>query len=144
MRKYTRNISACVRNPYQGDYRRVVTVCSGGCLRSPTAAVVLAGEPWNYNTRSAGLSEDFAINQFDDVLFNWADEIVVMEKHMKTDIQLHWSNDDKPIVVLDIRDSFAYRDIELMQLIRDKYTDVRTPSIERSAGEFGQYKTRNV
>lgn len=142
MRTYTRNISACVRNPYQGDYRRVVTVCSGGCLRSPTAAVVLAGDPWNYNTRSAGLSDDFAINQFDEVLIKWADEIVVMESHMADDIRNRYPEDDTPIVILDIKDNYSYRDPELMELIADKYKAVRTSSINRISGGFGAHEVR--
>lgn len=142
MRQLTKNIEACIRNPYQGDYRRVVTVCSGGCLRSPTAAVVLAGDPWNCNTRSAGLSDDFAINQFDDVLFNWADEIVVMEQHMKKEIQRRYPNDNKPIISLGILDSFSYRDSGLIARIKDKYAELRTVDIERDAGPYGSYKVR--
>jgi len=124
VREYTRNVDACVNNRYQNfeDHKRVVTVCSGGCLRSPTAAVVLAGDPWNYNTRSAGLTEAFAIVLFDDILFHWADEIVVMEQHMKNEIRLRWPNSDKPIIVLNIRDNYSYRDTELMRLIRERYT----------------------
>ena len=123
MRQYTRNVANCANNSYQriNEFKRVVTVCSGGCLRSPTAAVVLAGEPWNYNTRSAGLSMDFAINQFDDVLFNWADEIVVMEAPMADEIRRRYPNDSKPITVLSIRDNYSYRDPELIELIKERY-----------------------
>lgn len=131
MRALTKNIESCIRNAYQGEYRRVVTVCSGGCLRSPTAAVVLAGDPWNYNTRSAGLSDDFAINQFDDVLFNWADEIVVMDVGMFHEIRKRYPDDDKPIVVLGIKDNYSYRDPELIELIIKKYTELHTPKIKR-------------
>ncbi len=43
------------QNPYQGKYKRVLCVCSAGVLRSATTAVVLSKEPFNFNTRSAGL-----------------------------------------------------------------------------------------
>jgi len=125
MRTYTRNISACVNNRYQrfDEHKRVVTVCSGGCLRSPTAAVVLAGAPWHYNTRSAGLTREFAIVVYDDVLHNWADEIVVMEKHMRHEIEMRYPDDNTPIIVLGIQDTFCYRDPDLMRLISDKYIE---------------------
>jgi predicted protein tyrosine phosphatase len=126
MRQYTRNIEACANNLYQNfdNHKRVVTVCSGGCLRSPTAAVILAEEPWRYNTRSAGLTEMFAIVYLDDILFNWADEIVVMEQHMKDEIRLRWPDSDTPIVVLNIKDNYSYRDPDLVRLIRERYTEI--------------------
>src|SRR5277367_2602756 len=69
------------RNPHQGTYKRVLCVCTGGILRSPTAAVILAAEPFNFNTRSAG-TDSFALIQVDKVLVDWADEVVCMEaKH---------------------------------------------------------------
>ena len=57
----TKNANLVVSNPYQGDYHKVLCVCSAGCLRSPTAAVVLAQEPFNFNTRSAGVYDGMAI-----------------------------------------------------------------------------------
>ena len=46
-----------VSNPWQGDAKRVLCVCSAGLLRSPTAAKVLYDE-YGYNTRAAGLATD--------------------------------------------------------------------------------------
>jgi hypothetical protein len=46
-------------NKYQGKYKRVLAVCSGGLLRSPTIAHTLAAEPYNYNTRSVGIDPDY-------------------------------------------------------------------------------------
>lgn len=48
------NRLAIARNGYQGSYKRVLTVCSGGVLRAPTAAWVLGQEP--YNTTHARLA----------------------------------------------------------------------------------------
>jgi predicted protein tyrosine phosphatase len=70
-------------NPYQGNTKKVLCVCSAGLLRSPTAAVVLSQEPFNYNTRAAGISTDYALVQVDDVLVTWADEIVCMDENSR-------------------------------------------------------------
>jgi len=126
-RRYTRNIDNVVNNRYQRfeKHPRVVTVCSGGCLRSPTAAVVLSQEPYNYNTRSVGIDESWAITILDEVLLRWADEFVVMDEWMQLNIQnrLDEHNLNTPIVNLDIEDRFSYRDSELMILISVKYDE---------------------
>lgn len=109
-------------------YKRVVTVCSGGCLRSPTAAVVLAGEPFNFNTRSAGLTDEYAIIKLDESLIEWADEFVVMELWMEGAVMERYEQlfglgyqGYKPIKVLNIPDHFKYRDPELAGLITESY-----------------------
>jgi predicted protein tyrosine phosphatase len=90
-------------------------------LRSPTAAVVLSQEPFNYNTRAAGV-HSYALIQVDRVLTEWADEIVVMESYMletlKDKLPLN-----KPVIVLGIKDNYAYRDKELMALIKQRYLE---------------------
>ncbi len=105
-------------------YKRVITVCSGACLRSPTAAVVLSQEPFNFNTRAVGLTDEYAIVRLDDGLHMWADEFVVMEKWMKDAILVRYPDTEAPIHVLDIPDRFKYRDPELVQLIKDRYVGV--------------------
>ncbi len=66
-------------NLHQGQYKKVLCVCSAGLLRSPTTAVVLSKEPYNFNTRAAGCVPDYALIKVDAVLIHWADEIVCME-----------------------------------------------------------------
>lgn len=119
----TRNQLGVIANPWQGDYHKVLTVCSAGCLRSPTAAVVLAQEPYNFNTRSAGIYEGMAIVPVTDVLLEWADEIVCMQGEHALYItkRLQELDLDKVIKVLNIPDDFAYRDPELVKLIKEKY-----------------------
>ena len=107
-------------NRYQGKYKRVLCVCSAGLLRSPTAAFVLSQEPYNFNTRAAGLTPEFALVPVDRVLLEWADEIVVMSAQQAEQIRA-MLEDEKPIVVLRIPDNFRYRDPELIQLIRESY-----------------------
>ena len=107
-------------NRYQGEYKRVLCVCSAGLLRSPTAAFVLSQEPYNFNTRAAGLTPEFALVPVDRVLLEWADEIVVMSAQQAEQIRA-MLEDEKPIVVLGIPDNFRYRDPELIRLIRESY-----------------------
>ena len=119
----TMNQQGVINNFYQcvGTYKRVITVCSAACLRSPTAAVVLSQDPFNFNTRAVGLTDEYAIVKLDDGLMLWADEIVVMEPWMRETIIDRFPEDKTPIIVLEIPDRFAYRDPELMEMIKNRY-----------------------
>lgn len=123
MSKFLMNRLANCGNSYQGKYKRVLCVCSAGLLRSPTTAVVLSQEPYNYNTRAAGIVDDFALIPVDQVLLEWADEIVCMNSGQKGQLEerLKRLNRDTNVISLDIDDSYAYRDPELVRLIREKY-----------------------
>jgi len=118
------NRMAIIANPYQGQTKKVLCVCSAGLLRSPTAAVVLSQEPFNLNTRTAGVSQEYALIPVDDVLLTWADEIVCMEAWHCNEIykMLHELKTKKKVINLNIEDSFGYRDPILMQMIKDKYS----------------------
>jgi predicted protein tyrosine phosphatase len=115
-----------VQNPYQGDFKRVLCVCSGGILRSPTAALILSQPPYSFNTRAAGIL-DYALIKVDRHLVGWAQEIVCMEhKHARAVEQLlgqseHYPNQGQPIKVLEIPDNYNYRDPDLIKLIRRAY-----------------------
>lgn len=115
------NRMANCHNRYQGKFKRVLCVCSAGLLRSPTTAFILASE-FGCNTRAAGLTDEFALIPVDDVLLEWADEIVCMEGSQAAMIRVKLGDAKKPVISLDIPDSFEYRDPELMRLIRDSYT----------------------
>lgn len=122
------------QNPFQGNHKKVLCVCSAGVLRSPSAAVVLSQEPFNYNTRAAGIDAAFALIPVDQVLLAWADEIVCMtldhERAIKKMIEdvghqdqyLYQNLKNTPIFCLDIPDSFAYRDQGLMRMIGERYS----------------------
>lgn len=105
------------QNPYQGDYKRVLCVCSAGILRSASTAVVLAQDPFNYNTRSAGV-EFYALIPVTEVLLAWADEVVCMTKDHENKLKLITK---KPIKCLDIPDSYEYRNEDLMKMIKENY-----------------------
>jgi len=112
------------KNHNQGAYKRVLCVCSAGLLRSPTVAVVLSQEPFNFNTRAAGIAKDFALIVVDEILLYWADEVVCMQKDQKETIERMLGDQGltTPVVCLDIGDSFEYRDPKLVSLIKDKYS----------------------
>lgn len=123
-------LSNC-KNKFQGTTKKVLCICSAGLLRSPTAAVVLSQEPFNFNTRAAGINSEYALIDVDDVLMEWADEFVVMESWMSQDLDLRLNRlglQSKDILCLNIPDEFAYRDPNLMQMISDKYKEVANES----------------
>ena len=101
------------KNPWQGEAKKVLCVCSAGLLRSPTAANVLH-RAFGFNTRSAGLEHDFALIPVDDVLLHWADAVVCMNEQQRIEIL---SKTDKPVFNLDIEDSFSFMDNELQEMI---------------------------
>ena len=118
------NRLANARNPYQGGHRRVLCVCSAGLLRSPTAALVLSQEPYNFNTRAAGESAEFALIPVDDVLLFWAQEIVCMDEKQAKLIRERLALSgitDTPVIALNVPDSYSYRDPKLIEAIKTAY-----------------------
>lgn len=114
----TRNRLHNCTNPYQEHYKKVLAVCSAGLLRSPTAAVVLSAPPFNFNVRAAGLDIDHALIAVDEVLLHWCDEIVCMTAEQQKRLEKMTS---KPIICLNIPDSFSYRHPKLIRLIKQNY-----------------------
>lgn len=112
------------QNAYQGDAKRVLCVCSAGLLRSPTVAVVLSQEPFNFNTRAAGVVEEYALIPVDGVLITWAHEIVAMEAvHMEMlNSRFKELLENKTCITLHITDSYRYGQSELIDQIVEKYT----------------------
>jgi predicted protein tyrosine phosphatase len=111
-------------NRHQGKYKRVLAVCSGGLLRSPTIAHTLAAGPYNYNTRSAGLDPDYALNLVDQVLLEWADEIVCADTEHEVTVKLKLMDigiTSKSVVNLKLPDVYPYRDRKLVHLIKKRY-----------------------
>ncbi len=118
------NRTAFTGDQRQGDVKRVLCVCYGNQLRSPTAALVLSGEPFNFNTRSCGVDPNSAVCLIDNVMVEWANEIVVMEDLHKSIIQQLFPGLLKPIIVLGLSDNYTYRDPILMSLVAERYQAV--------------------
>lgn len=106
------------KNPYQGKYKRVLAVCSAGLLRSPTVAWVLSNPPYDYNTRAVGIDSGHALIKMDDVLLEWADEILCMDEYQQKVLQ---ERTKKPVFNLNIGDNFEYRDKGLIHIIKMRY-----------------------
>jgi predicted protein tyrosine phosphatase len=119
----SRNRLGVIHNSYQGNYTKVLCVCSAGCLRSPTAAHLLASPPWNFNTRSCGLDVDWAIVPISAGLLEWSNEIVVMDSWQYDEVvgMLKILDIERAVHNLEIEDVYAYRDPELVKIMQDKF-----------------------
>lgn len=111
-------------NP-QGNYKKVLCVCTSGLLRSPTAAFVLSQKPFNYNTRSAGVSR-LALIRVNTELLKWCEEIIVMEREQLSFVKkmLKRRKIFKEVVCLDIPDKFDFREKKLVSLIKKRYKEI--------------------
>ena len=127
-----RNQLGVVQNAYQGKHRKVLTVCSAGCLRSPTAAHILSSEPWNFNTRCAGTSQEYAIVPVTEALVIWSNDILVMDELQQSIIngiqnKLAEEMEDyeyKRVINLDIPDEYSYRDPKLVEIMKEKFKQI--------------------
>ena len=109
-------------NRFQGDYKKVLTVCSANMLRSPTMAHILSADPYNFNTRSAGTAL-YALIPVTEELLMWADEVVCADTEHALWVRnkmMEWML-DKPIIDLNIPDNYEYRNPELIELIKERY-----------------------
>lgn len=108
------------KNPNQGEAKRVLCLCSAGLLRSPTMARVLGGEPFNFNTRAAGVDRGHALIFADEVLLHWADEIVCATPEIAAAVALRVKDGEK-LTILQIPDKYPYNHPELVQEIKQQY-----------------------
>jgi predicted protein tyrosine phosphatase len=113
-------------NRFQGDWPRVLCVCSAGLLRSPTLAWVLSNEPYNCNTRAAGSHLEYALIPVDQVLLHWANAVVFVnsENHRRVE-QMKLAMPDT--YVLNVPDRFEFRNPELVAAIRANLESVGFP-----------------
>lgn len=120
-------IRACrdgvVRNPYQGNDKKVLFVCSMGILRSATAARLYAPK---YNTRSAGSWPD-ALIPLTPLLLAWAEEIVFVNKENYLGACKQFPGLDQfdgTLRILDIPDKYPHMHPELQQAFKEQYEPV--------------------
>ena len=127
-----RNQLGVLFNAYQGKHKKVLTVCSAGCLRSPTAAHILSSEPWNFNTRCTGTSEEYAIVPITEALIVWADVIVCMDAFQQLHINTMQNKiaseyeafDYKQVINLEIDDIYEYRNPKLVEIMTEKFKEL--------------------
>lgn len=117
-------------NRFQTPTDRVLCLCSAGLLRSPTAANVLHQE-FGFNTRAAGVSDEYALIPVDEVLIRWADEIVCVEHEVFAKLMDKYAGDpmlqghikDK-VTVLNVPDQYEWNDQQLREIIRVQYHEI--------------------
>lgn len=121
-----RNQLANTTNRWQTNAKRVLTVCSAGLLRSPTAANVLHRE-FTYNTRACGSCLDFALIPMSETLIYWADQIVFVRNTNYWEAMEVFDKkmEGKEIIVLDVPDEHAWNDIELQEAIKREYLEAK-------------------
>jgi len=127
------------RNDAQGNFKRVLCVCSAGLLRSPTVAWVLSNEPFNFNTRAAGSSVSFALVPGDEVMLHWADVVVFVNKENEEEVQFRFKDkdflfDNKHLITLNIPDNFQFRDPKLVEIIKEQLIKA-AEEVEKQTGD---------
>ena len=105
--------SAPYDNPYQGEDKRVLFVCSAGILRSATAARIYAKK---YNTRAAG-SASYALIPVTDELLIWCKEVVFVNEENYNQVHQKFDLDTFPckVKILDIPDQYDHMHPELIE-----------------------------
>lgn len=106
------------KNPYQGKYKRVLTVCSAGLLRSPTIAWYIQSVS-DYNCRAVGI-HDYALVPIDDVLVHWADIIICADEDKLQYLKANYDLTNKKIYNFDIPDIYEYKNKDLIDMIATK------------------------
>jgi predicted protein tyrosine phosphatase len=98
--------------------RRLLFVCSQNRLRSPTAEAVCQGID-GIEAMSAGTNND-AEQPLTGDLVEWADTILVMERHHRNRVSRKFREQlkGKQLVVLGIPDAFDYMQPELVTLLK--------------------------
>lgn len=115
-------LTAPFNNRYQGNFKRLLFVCSAGILRSPTGATV--GAQMGFNTRSCG-SHSYALVPISVNLIHWAQKIFfVNEENYLASIDRFFGDMEttnmlkNKSVVLDIEDQFNYMDPVLVEIFK--------------------------
>jgi len=109
-----------VKNPYQGNDKKVLFVCSMGILRSATAARLYAHK---YNTRCAGSWGD-ALIPLTPILLAWAEEIVFVNKSNYDGAVAEYGEDvfkETPTKVLNIPDMYEHMHPKLIESFDEQY-----------------------
>lgn len=122
MIKGTKNQLHNINNPFQGDTKKVLTVCSAGLLRSATLQNFLIKE-YGYNVRNCGTEESYALIPISEALLLWADEIIFVNQDNYDNVKSHIINMEleEMCYILDIPDMYAFNDPELVKECKRQY-----------------------
>ncbi len=117
------NLNAPYDNPYQGNRRRMLFVCSAGLLRSPTGAFV--GQQRGWNTRACGSHTRYALIPLSVNLIAWANKIIFvnpenLEAALRTFKNTGYEEEiEQKSVVLNIPDRYEAFDPKLIQIFEE-------------------------
>ena len=129
------NRLANAKNPFQGDAKKVLCICSAGLLRSPTAAVVL-NKTYGFNTRAVGCSDEYALIPVEITHLYWADEVVCVSNRVFEDMNAQFGEDPiyvgSDITVLSVPDRYKYMDPELQKIILRQYAEATEEELAKS------------
>jgi len=103
---------------------KLLFVCTVNRMRSATAHKIYENDI-RFEVKSAG-TDKTANTVLSDEILNWADSIVVMEKHHRNYIRKHFPEiyKTKKIVCLYIPDIYSYMQPELIEILKIKVEDV--------------------
>ena len=103
---------------------KLLFVCTINRMRSATAQKIYENDV-RFEVKSAGTDED-ADTPLTAELLEWAESIIVMEKHHRNYIRKHFPEiyRTKKIVCLYIPDVYEYMQPELIELLKIKIEDV--------------------
>lgn len=125
MIKGTRNQLYNIHNAFQGNIKKVLTVCSAGLLRSATLQNMLIKE-YGYNVRNCGTAEEYALIPISEALMKWADEIIFVNEENFLSVKKYireWDLDNK-CHVLNIPDIYNFNDPELVKICKEQYENM--------------------
>ena len=103
-----------------GAWPRVLCVCSAAINRSPTLAWVLSHDPYNFNTISAGSHTYKALVPVTQALLDWAQRLVFVSSENYKMVLKFGLTLPQEVYVLNIKDSFSYRDPTLISIIHEQ------------------------
>jgi predicted protein tyrosine phosphatase len=103
---------------------KILFVCTVNRMRSATAHKTYENDP-RFEVKSAG-TDPRANTVISPDLLNWADSIIVMEKHHRNFIRQKFPDIyiNKKIVCLYIPDEYDYLQKELIYIIKNKFENV--------------------
>lgn len=124
MIRASRNQLGNLKNQYQTEAHKVLCLCSAGMLRSPTLANVLHKE-YGWNTRSAGVTREYALIPVSEALIKWADMIVCVTGLVYDGLMMDKEQagivDPSKILVLDIPDEYEWNNETLKEVLLEQF-----------------------
>src|ERR1700722_9008119 len=99
---------------------KILFICTINRMRSATAHVIYQDDS-RFEVKSAGTDKTANVVLSEDLL-NWADAIIVMERHHRNSIRKHYPRiyDSKKIVCLYIEDNYDYMQPELISILQER------------------------